>query len=103
MTLPNMKTKHAIAALLFSMSTVLLFTDSKAQTGDVIEPTNDASLPTLLSFKIAAGYGIGRARQELGNNGTNPVWWSAGQGVKMDFALDIPLLPIEVINSGADE
>ncbi|MDP4219529.1 MAG: hypothetical protein Q8916_00230 [Bacteroidota bacterium] len=97
-----MKTNYAIAILLLS-SILLVYSDSNAQTGDVIDPNTDQSLPTLLSLKLSGGYGIGRARQDLGSNGTNPVWWSAGQGVKMDLALDIPLLPIEVINSDGDE
>ena len=56
-----------------------------------------------MSIKLSGGYGIGRARQNIGDNGTDAIWWSAGQGVKMDAAIDIPLLPIEVINSDADE
>jgi len=73
---------------------------SQTQTG-VIAP--EESLPTLLSFRLSAGYGIGRARENLGTNGTDAVWWSAGQGVKLDAAIDLPLLPVEIINTGADE
>jgi hypothetical protein len=97
-----MKITHVIALLLFSSSIVLLHSEVRAQTGDVLEPTNE-SLPTLLSIKLSGGYGIGRARNFLGTNGTDQIYWSAGQGVKMDVAMDIPLLPIEVINSDADE
>src|SRR5579872_4937973 len=97
-----MKIKRAIPTALFCMSTLMLCSPSRAQTGDVLEP-NDQSLPTILSIKVSGGYGIGRARQNIGGNGTDIIWWSAGQGEKMDAAIDIPLLPIEVINSDADE
>jgi hypothetical protein len=63
----------------------------------------DQSQPTILSARLSGGYGIGRARENIGTSGGDPVWWSGGQGVKMDAALDLPLVPIEVINSGADE
>jgi hypothetical protein len=64
---------------------------------------SDQSQATILSARLSAGYGIGRGTQNLGTNGGDPVWWSAGQGIKMDAALDLPLLPIEVINTGAEE
>jgi hypothetical protein len=101
MKLQNMNTKRAIALMLICLSAFVLQSESKAQTGDVIDPGSDQSLPTLFSIKVSGGYGIGRARQLLGDNGTNSTWWSAGQGAKMDLAFDIPLLPIEVINSDA--
>ena len=101
MKFPNMKIKYALAVLLFSMSALLLHSESRAQTGDVIEPTDNASLPTIMSIKASAGYGIGRARENYGFNGSDAIWWSAGQGVKMDAAIDIPLLPIDVINADA--
>ena len=98
-----MKIKHAIVTLFFFVSAALLYSESKAQTGDVINPADEQSLATLLSIKLSGGYGIGRARNFIGGNGSNGIWWSAGQGVKMDAAIDIPLLPIEVINSDANE
>jgi hypothetical protein len=98
-----MKMKYAIAILLFFTSAILLHTESKAQTGDVINPTDNESLPTILSIKASGGYGIGRATSFIGGNGSSGMWWSAGQGVKMDAAIDIPLLPIEVINSDAGD
>lgn len=55
-------------------------------------------LPTLVSIKTSSGWGIGRSRQLYGYNGTAPVWWSTGEGVKLNLALDLPLLPIEVVN-----
>lgn len=67
----------------------------------VIAP--EESNATILSFKLAAGYGIGRARENLGTNGTDAIWWSAGQGIKLDAAMDIPLLPVDIINSSGDE
>ena len=71
--------------------------------GDVINPAVDEPLQTFFSVKLSGGYGIGRARQLSGYSGSDPVYWSAGQGVKMDIAFDIPLLPIEVINSDGEE
>ncbi len=65
--------------------------------GDLIDPNQ--SLPTILSVKISGGYGIGRARQLYGFNGSDPVYWSTGQGAKLDMAFDIPLLPVEVLNT----
>ncbi len=93
--------KYAIVILFFSLGAALLHSESRAQTGDVINPTDNESLPTIMSIKLSGGYGIGRARENYGSNGSDAIWWSAGQGVKMDAAIDIPLLPIEVINSDA--
>jgi hypothetical protein len=94
-----MKMKYPI--ILFSLLMMVQSAMAQNPAGGVLSP--DESLPTLLSFRLAAGYGIGRARQNLGTNGTDPIWWSAGQGVKLDAALDIPLLPIEVLNTIGDE
>ncbi len=93
--------KYAIIILSLYLGAALLHSESRAQTGDVINPTDNESLPTLMSIKISGGYGIGRARENYGSNGSDAIWWSAGQGVKMDLAIDIPLLPIEVINADA--
>lgn len=63
--------------------------------------TDDApleGLPTLVSIKASGGWGIGRGRQLYGYNGSAPVWWSTGEGVKMNLALDLPIVPIEVVN-----
>ena len=54
-------------------------------------------LPTLFSVRASGGWGIGRARQFYGYNGSDKVFWSTGQGVKMNLALDIPIVPIEVV------
>jgi hypothetical protein len=56
-------------------------------------------LPTLFSVKGSAGWGIGRSRQLYGLNGTSDVWWSTGQGVKLNLALDLPIIPIDVVDS----
>jgi hypothetical protein len=56
-------------------------------------------LPTVISVKMGAGWGIGRARQLYGYNGTSEVYWSTGEGVKLNLALDIPIMPIEVVNT----
>jgi len=83
---------------------VLLFTMMQSVGAFAQNPTGviapEESLATILSFKVAAGYGIGRARENLGTNGTDAIWWSAGQGVKLDAALDIPLVPVDVVGNG---
>ncbi len=56
-------------------------------------------LPTIFSVKASAGWGLGRARQLYGYDGTSQVWWSTGQGVKMNLALDLPILPIDEVDS----
>ena len=55
--------------------------------------------PTLFSVKASAGYGLGRARQLYGFDGSSEVWWSTGQGVKLNLALDLPLIPVDVVDS----
>jgi len=92
-----MKMKNAIVILF-----ALMLTGSGAWAQDN-GGGSDQSQATILSMRLSAGYGIGRARENLGSNGSDVVWWSAGQGVKTDVALDLPLLPVEVINTGADE
>ena len=59
-------------------------------------------LPTVFSVRASAGWGIGRSRQLYGNNGTDAVYWSTGQGIKTKLALDIPIVPIEVVNDEQD-
>ena len=55
--------------------------------------------PTLFSVKASAGYGLGRDRQLYGYDGTSQVYWSTGQGVKLNMALDLPILPIDEVDS----
>jgi hypothetical protein len=64
------------------------------------DETNESepSLSTLVSFKFSAGYGFGRARQLYGIDASQNLYWSAGQGAKMDLGICIPLLPIDVVN-----
>jgi hypothetical protein len=64
---------------------------------DVDQQTGD--LPTLFSVKASAGYGLGRATQLYGFDGNSAVYWSTGQGAKLNLALDLPLLPIDVVDS----
>ncbi len=56
-------------------------------------------LPTIFSVKLSAGWGIGRSRQLYGYNGGSPIYWSTGEGAKMNLALDLPIIPIEVMNT----
>ena len=69
----------------------------------VISPGTQEALSTLFSIKLSAGYGLGRGRQLYGANGTDPVYWSAGEGVKMDLGLVVPLLPVDIMNVGGAE
>src|ERR1041385_5368486 len=55
--------------------------------------------PTLFSIKASAGFGLGRSRQAYNAPRTDDVWWSTGQGVKMDLALALPLIPVDVVDS----
>lgn len=67
-----------------------------AQEEEEFFPTE--GLPTIFSIKTSAGWGIGRSRQLYGLNGNADVWWSTGEGSKLNIALGLPLLPIEVVN-----
>jgi hypothetical protein len=55
--------------------------------------------PTLFSIKASAGYGLGRSRQAYNAPKSDDLWWSTGQGVKMDLALALPLIPVDVVDS----
>ena len=55
-------------------------------------------LPTLFSVKVSGGYGLGRARQLYGYDASSPVWWSTGQGTKLNLAFDLPLIPVVVVD-----
>lgn len=72
--------------------------------GDVLDPNaNPDPLYTMFSVKLSGGYAMGRARQIVGFDGGDAVYWSAGQGVKTDVAFDMPILPIEMINNDGEE
>ncbi|MEI8135248.1 MAG: hypothetical protein WCH46_09295 [bacterium] len=87
-------------AILLIASTLLPLSKLAAQTNG---GATDQSQATILSARLSTGFGIGRARESLGANGSDAVWWSTGQGMKLDAALDLPLLPVEMLNSGGDE
>ena len=80
----------------FLIAALLLITAGSAIAQDIDQPME---LPTLFSVKVGAGYGLGRARQLYGLDGTSQVWWSTGQGVKLNLALDLPIIPIDVVDS----
>jgi hypothetical protein len=77
------------------MMTILAANFALAQ--EIIAPAFE--MPTLFSVKVSAGWGPGRARQLYGYTGTQEIWWSTGEGVKMNLALDLPLIPIDVVDS----
>lgn len=92
---------YLLAALLVAALSVEAFAQGQ---GDVIDPsTNAEPLYTMFSVKVSGGYSMGRARQIVGFNSGDAVYWSAGQGVKMDAAFDMPILPIEMINNDGEE
>ncbi len=84
-----------IARYIFGLSVVVVAPVLHAQDAD--QPTGE--LPTLFSVKASAGYGLGRANQLYGFDGNSQVWWSTGQGAKLNLALDLPILPIDVVDS----
>jgi hypothetical protein len=83
---------YHIALLLFLASAPNL----RAQNADQPEA---AELPTLFSVKASIGYGLGRATQLYGVDGNSQIYWSTGQGTKLNLALDLPLIPVDVVDS----
>ncbi len=75
----------------------------RAQEGGITLPESDEPLSTLFSIKLSGGYGLSRASSLYGMNGTDPVYWSAGQGAKMDLGLVLPLLPVDIMNVDGEE
>lgn len=69
----------------------------------VASPGDAEPLYTLFSLKLSGGYGFGRGSQLYGRVGTEDVYWSAGEGAKMDMGLVVPILPIDVVNLDGDE
>jgi PKD repeat protein len=93
---------HVLRYALFAsmmLAPVLAFAQEES---DIIEPT-DAGYSTLFSVKLSGGYGLGRGRQLYGFNNNDQVFWSLGEGTKMDIAFDVPLLPVEIINPDGTE
>lgn len=86
--------KQAVLAFL----AVLLLVPSADAFAQDDEFFPEEGYPTLVSMKVSGGWGIGRSRQLYGLNGNSEVWWSTGEGVKMNIALDLPILPINVVN-----
>ncbi len=84
-----------LSMLLVAMLAIPAF--AIAQEATDTEPLDP--LPTIISVKTSAGWGIGRARQLYGYNGQSEVWWSTGQGAKMNLALDVPVIQIDVVDS----
>ncbi len=96
-------TSKFIVALTLCCAIISLSSVASAQDqGDVLAPDETSTLPTLFSVKLSGGYGLGRGRQLYGNNGADKIFWSTGQGAKMDMAFDIPLLPIDLLNSDGE-
>lgn len=69
----------------------------------VLSPDESEPLYTLFSIKLSGGYGFGRGSQLYGKAGSEDIYWSAGEGAKMDMGLVVPLLPIDVVNLDGEE
>jgi hypothetical protein len=82
---------------LYTATLIVIIASPALRAQDADQPTGD--LPTLFSVKASAGYGLGRATQLYGYDGSSPIYWSTGQGVKLNLALDLPILPIDVVDS----
>ena len=87
--------KKIVLALL-AMLFVELPTQALAQDEEEFFP--EQGYPTLVSMNLGGGWGIGRSRQLYGYNGNSEVWWSTGEGAKINLALDLPIVPIDVVN-----
>jgi hypothetical protein len=86
-----------ISAMVFAVALIATFGTAKsafAQDGG-----GGGEQPTLFSVKASAGWGMGRARQLYSASKSDEVWWSTGQGAKLDLALDLPLIPVDVVDS----
>lgn len=93
----HFRTSAVLIAAFAFLAFVLPGKSLAQETGEIIAPAFE--LPTLLSVKASAGWGVGRARQLYGMAGKNEVWWSNGEGLKMNLALDLPLIPVDVVDS----
>jgi hypothetical protein len=89
-----------LALLLASFSATAFAQDEEVAAE---EGASEEGYPTLISIKSSVGWGMGRARQLYGYEGSDAVYWSTGQGVKMNLAIDLPIIPIEVVNIDAEE
>jgi hypothetical protein len=79
---------------LIALLTCVWAFNATAQTTDDAGPA-----PTLFSIKASAGFGLGRSRQLYSKLGTDDVWWSTGQGSKLDLGLCLPLIPVDVVDT----
>lgn len=94
------RTKFILA--LFAVCIIAVSAKSQDFEEGVIAPSDDP-LYTLFSIKLSGGYGFGRGSQLYGKTGSEDEYWSAGEGVKMDMGLVVPLLPIDVVNLDGEE
>jgi len=95
------RTKFILA--LFAVCLITVSAKSQDFQEGVVSPGDNEPLYTLFSVKLSGGYGFGRGSQLYGKSGNDDVYWSAGEGVKMDMGLVVPLLPIDVVNLDGDE
>ena len=89
--------RHTRTFALYAVAMGILIASPALRAQDANQPSGD--LPTLFSVKASAGYGFGRATQLYGYDGNSQIWWSTGQGAKLNLALDLPILPIDVVDS----
>lgn len=92
------------STIVFCILSLFIFAGTlRAQEDASILEPGDEPLYTLFSIKLSGGYGFGRGSQYYGNAGNEQVYWSAGEGAKMDMGLVVPLLPIDVVNLDGEE
>jgi hypothetical protein len=90
------RTVRSIRTAILLAALPLLLCASLASAQDAGAPD---ALPTIMSVKAGAGWGLGRGRQLYGKNGSDEVWWSTGQGAKLNLALDLPMITVDVMDS----
>ncbi|HEY6172322.1 MAG TPA: hypothetical protein VIX80_08700 [Candidatus Kapabacteria bacterium] len=88
---------------LFALCIIAVSAKSQDFEEGIVSPGDEEPLYTLFSIKLSGGYGFGRGSQYYGNTGNEQVYWSAGEGAKMDMGLVVPLLPIDVVNLDGEE
>jgi hypothetical protein len=81
--------------LIATLAVFITGTQLRAQEADQQQA---GPLPTQFSVKLSGGYGLGRARQLYGYDASSEVWWSTGQGSKINLAFDVPLIQVVVVD-----
>jgi hypothetical protein len=92
-----MRSIHSLHSKVLWLASFIVLGATSAMAQEIVTPTD--GLPTIMSVKASAGWGLGRSQQLYGKNGPDEVWWSTGNGAKMNLALDLPLITMNVMDS----